>query len=73
MPSSLFPNQSQGNSILAALNAVNSMGNPEAMYQHMYSTNPSFRSFADSMRGKTPEQAFMENGLDFAQVRNLMR
>jgi hypothetical protein len=37
----------------------------------MYRTNPQFKRFADSMQGKTPDQAFMENGLDFNQFKNL--
>lgn len=49
------------------------MGSPQAAYDQMYKNNPEFRQFADSMRGKTPEQAFKENGLDFGQVRSLMR
>jgi len=35
----------------------------------MYRTNPQFKQFADSMQGKTPEQAFQENGLDFNQFK----
>jgi len=37
----------------------------------MYQNNPNFRQFANSMKGKTPEQAFKENGLDFNQFKNL--
>lgn len=72
MPSSLFGNQ-KGNSILDAVNQLKSMGNPNAMYSQMYQNDPQFRQFADSMRGKTPEQAFQENGLDFAAISSLMR
>lgn len=72
MASSLFtqPNEG-GNSILEAVNALKSasQGDPQALYSHLYQVNPQFRNFADSMRGKTPEQAFQENGLDFGQVR----
>lgn len=70
MASSLFP-QGNGNTILSAVNALKgaSNGNPQALYSHMYQTDPQFRSFADSVRGKTPEQAFQEHGFDFGQVR----
>lgn len=70
MASSLFPRPQGGNSILNAVNALKnaSQGNPQALYSHMYQTDPQFRAFADSMRGKTPEQAFRENGFDFSQV-----
>ena len=37
----------------------------------LYNKNPQFRQFADSMRNKTPEQAFQENGLDYNQYRNV--
>lgn len=73
MPSSLFQNQ-QGNSLLAAVSALKAMGgNPQAVYDQMYQSDPQFRSFADSMRGKTPEQAFRDYGLDFAQLQGLFR
>lgn len=73
MGSSLFQ-QPRWNSILNAVNALKSAsrGNPQALYQQMYQTNPQFRSFANSMRGKTPEQAFRENGLDYSQVRRFL-
>ena len=72
MASSIF-GQQQGNSILQAVQQFRSMvgGNPQALYQSMYQSNPEFRQFADSMQGKTPQQAFQENGLDFNQVRGL--
>lgn len=70
MASSLF-NQQQGNSILRAVNQLKAManGNPQALYDSMYQANPQFRQFADTMRDKTPEQAFSENGFDFNQFR----
>lgn len=69
MASSLFQ-RPQGNSILDAVNALRSAsrGDPQALYQQLYQTDPQFRSFADSMRGKTPEQAFAERGFDYSQV-----
>lgn len=41
------------------------------IFNMLYNKNPQFRQFADSMRGKTPEQAFQENGLDYNQYRNI--
>ena len=52
------------------------MGGPANLMQQMifnklYNTNPQFKAFADSMQGKTPEQAFQENGLDYSQFQNI--
>ena len=41
------------------------------IFNRMYQSNPQFRQFADSMQGKTPEQAFQEQGLDYAQFQNI--
>ena len=41
------------------------------IFNKMYSSNPQFRQFADSMQGKNPEQAFREQGLDYNQYRNV--
>ena len=41
------------------------------IFNMLYNKNPQFRQFADSMRNKTPEQAFQENGLDYNQYRNV--
>lgn len=73
MASSLFPKQpNSGNSILAMFNSM--AGNdPDAAFNQLYNANPQFRQFADSVKGKTPEQAFQENGLDFNQFRNFFR
>lgn len=73
MPSSLFPKNQ--NNLFSAINQLKSManGNPEALYNHMLQTNPQFKAFAESMRGKTPEQAFQEFGYDFNQAKNLFR
>ena len=46
-------------------------GSPQAAFKTLYQQNPQFRQFADSMQGKTPEQAFRENGLDFGQFRGM--
>ncbi len=41
------------------------------IFNRMYQNNPKFRQFADSMQGKTPEQAFQEHGLDYSQFQNI--
>lgn len=47
--------------------------NPDAAITLLYQTNPNFRQFADSMKNKTPLQAFSENGHDFMKVIDQMR
>lgn len=65
-------NQNKDSSSIASLAAqARSLGPSGAVFGKLYATNPQFRQFADSMRGKTPEQAFSERGLDFDQVKNL--
>lgn len=56
--------------MLSQISQLRSQGPSSALFNQMYQGNPQFRQFADSMRGKTPEQAFQENGLDFGQFRN---
>jgi len=73
MASSIFSPRRGGNSILEAVGQLRSMGNPQAAFDQMYRNDPQFRQFADSMRGKTPDQAFRENGMDFGQVRRFIR
>ena len=70
MASSIFGNRG-GNSILNAIGRMRALGNPDTAYQQMYQSNPQFRQFADSMQGKTPEQAFRENGLDYDHFKGL--
>lgn len=41
------------------------------IFNRMYQSNPKFRQFADSMQGKSPEQAFQEQGLDYSQYQNI--
>ena len=41
------------------------------IFNRMYQSNPQFRQFADSMQGKSPEQAFQEQGLDYSQFQNI--
>lgn len=69
MASSLFPSSNRGSLIGNVKKALG--GNPQGMFDQMYQGNPQFRQFADSMRGKTPEQAFREHGLNFEDFRNM--
>ena len=75
MPNPLFQSpapQSQLSSALSQVSQIRSMfQSPQAAFQSFYQSNPQFRQFADSMQGKTPEQAFRENGLDFGQFRGM--
>lgn len=41
------------------------------IFNRLYNSNPQFRELADSMQGKTPEQAFQERGLDYSQFQNV--
>lgn len=63
------PKQKTDNSILNMLSSMKLAGSSNAVFNQMYNTNPQFRQFADSMRSKSPEQAFMENGLNFNDFR----
>lgn len=80
MPSSLFGQpmpqpQANNNNIVNAINQIKSaaQGNPQALFNNMMQSNPQFRAFAESVKDKTPEQAFSERGLDFNQIRGLFR
>ena len=53
------------------LNQIKQQGPSNILFNQMYQNNPQFKQFADNMRGKTPEQAFEENGLDFNQFKNM--
>lgn len=47
-------------------------GNPQGLMNQLMRTNPQFAQFVAQNRGKTPEQAFRDNGIDLAKVRSLM-
>ena len=73
MANPLFDNQPQpGNQGIFGLIKQLRSGGAQGMYDQMYQTNPQFRDFANSMRGKTPEQAFQERGFDFNQFKGMM-
>lgn len=59
------------NSISNMIGQLKSMGPSNAVFNQMYNSNPQFRNFANSVRGKTPEEAFKQKGLDFNDFRNL--
>ncbi len=59
------------NSISNMIGQLKSMGPSNAVFNQMYNNNPQFRNFANSVRGKTPEEAFKQNGLDFDDFRSL--
>lgn len=44
------------------------VGMRSSIFAQMYQNNPQFREFADSLNGKTPQQAFQENGYDISQI-----
>lgn len=78
MPSSLFPaaqNNASNNNILDAISRVKSamQGNPQALFNDMMQNNPKFRQFAQSVQGKTPEEAFSQYGLDFNKIKGMMK
>lgn len=74
MSNPLFENQPQpGNQGIFGLIKQLKSGNAQQMFDQMYQTNPQFRDFANSMKGKTPEQAFQEKGFDFSQFKNIVR
>ena len=44
----------------------------DSLFSMMYATNPKFKKLADSVKGKTPEQAFSEHGLSFSEAQSKM-
>lgn len=65
------PPQNNGNPLSSFMSQVKSMGPSGSLYNQMYQSNPQFKQFADSMQGKTPEQAFKEYGLDFNKFKGM--
>ena len=71
MSNPLFDNQSQpGNQGIFGLIKQLKSGNAQQFFNQMYQSNPEFRDFANSMKGKTPEQAFKEKGFDYNSFKN---
>lgn len=71
MANMLFNRNNQNNTPLVQLQQLRQQGPSNVLFNKMYNSNPQFKQFADSMQGKTPEQAFSENGLDFNRFKNL--
>lgn len=73
MANMLFNRQQQNqqpNNPLQTLQQIKAKGPSNVIFQQLYQNNPDFKKFADSVRNKTPEQAFSEYGLDFNQFRD---
>jgi hypothetical protein len=47
-------------------------GDASGFIEYLSQTDPDFAAFAQGMRGKTPQQAFAEFGLDYSQFSNLI-
>ena len=75
MASSLFPNPMKNNGLIDAIQKIKSaaQGNPQALFDNMMQSNPQFKQFAESMQGKTPEEAFKQYGLDFNEIKGMFR
>ena len=74
MANVLFQNnpnrKNSSNSILDIVSQARSLGPSGTVFNQLYASNPRFKEFANSMQGKTPEQAFRDHGLDFNQFKN---
>ena len=70
MASSLFGNQ-PGNSLSQLLSSAKAIagGDPQAAVSFLSQSNPNFRAFLQANRGKTPEQAYRDYGLDYQMVK----
>lgn len=72
MPNPLFENQPRpGDQGIFGLLKNKSPEQIQLIFNQMYKNNPEFRDFANSMKGKTPEQAFKEHGFDFNSFKNM--
>ena len=74
--------QTAGNPTANKISMIKSLlsGNPQQIYAQEYNSNPLFRQFADSMYGKTPEEAcrtyeqqLREKGYDVEQVVDMLK
>lgn len=46
--------------------------NPQEVFNQMMQSNPQFRQFVESNKGKSPEQVAQEHGVDLSQFKNMM-
>lgn len=65
------PQPSSNNSVTNLINNIRANGPSDALYNDLYKNNPSFKNFANSLQGLTPEQAFSKYGLNFNQFNHL--
>ena len=47
--------------------------NPRQVFDNLMRTNPQFAQFVRENKGKTPEQALREHGLDFNRFKGMLR
>ena len=77
MPSSIFGQKENGNSIIKMLRhpdeAAALFRNANAKCTLPNGQQVGIDEFAKMMSGKSPDQAFSENGKDFSQFRNFNR
>ena len=68
------PTQQPQSTLLDQITSLKQMlsGNPQAIMTQMMQTNPQFAQFVAQNQGKTPEQAFADNGLDISQFKDLL-
>lgn len=74
MPNPLFNNQPQSGSqgIFSLIQQLRG-NNAQQLFDQMYQSNPQFRDFANSMKGKTPQEAFQEHGIDFDSFKGMIK
>lgn len=73
MTNPLFDNQPQPGDqgifgLIQQLRGTNTQG----VFDQLYQNNPQFRDFANSMKNKTPEEAFQQYGFDFNSFKSMM-
>lgn len=54
------------------LKSMVTSGDPTYMFNNMMNTNPQFRQFIETNRGKTIEQVAQENGIDINALKHIM-
>lgn len=62
--------QNNNSPLYDSISNLKNSGSSNAVFNRLYQTNSQFRQFANSVKGKSPEQAFSEHGLDFNQFRS---
>ena len=65
MANVLLNRSNSSNSMNSLIQGLKSNGPSGALFNQMYNSNPQFKQFADSVRGKSPEEAFSQAGLNF--------